>query len=205
MSSLRFRHSPDRHLVTSTRQPVNDTPDTRSVARRARTARHARQRNHAKDGLRGRTGSSALAFHRTWQAQTARYPSDTSPSRHRRSSVFPLHRPRTPSSPRGSLEHDLTAGTGHSDARRGRPPRAHILFGSHARSEARQDSDMDFLVIKSTVEDRARKMVRLRRALRPLRIPVDVLVYSTDEVARWGDQPGSALYWALREGRIVYG
>jgi len=85
-----------------------------------------------------------------------------------------------------------------------RPERI-ILFGSHARGEARQDSDMDFLVIESKVEDRAREMVRLRRALRPLRIPVDVLVYSTDEVARWGDQPGSALYWALREGRIVYG
>lgn len=85
-----------------------------------------------------------------------------------------------------------------------RPERI-ILFGSHARGAARQDSDMDFLVIESRVEDRAREMDRLRRALRPLRIPVDVLVYSTDEVARWGDQPGSALYWALREGRIVYG
>jgi predicted nucleotidyltransferase len=74
-----------------------------------------------------------------------------------------------------------------------------ILFGS------RDDSDVDLLVIEERVEDRAKEMVRLRRALRPLRIPVDVLVYSTADVARWGDQPGSALYWALREGRVVYG
>jgi hypothetical protein len=47
-------------------------------------------------------------------------------------------------------------------------------------------------------------MVRLRRLLRPLRIPVDVLVFSSEEVARWGDQPGSALYWALREGKAVH-
>jgi len=84
-------------------------------------------------------------------------------------------------------------------------PERIILFGSHARGDAREDSDLDFLVIEANVEDRAREMVRLRRALRPLRIPVDVLVYSAADVARWGDQPGSALYWALREGRVVYG
>ena len=60
-------------------------------------------------------------------------------------------------------------------------------------------------MIEPEVEDRAREMVRLRRLLRPLRIPVDILVYSAEEVARWGEQPGTALYWALREGRVVHG
>src|SRR5262249_5704548 len=85
-----------------------------------------------------------------------------------------------------------------------RPTRI-ILFGSHARGDAREDSDIDLLVIEPRVEDRAREMVRLRRLLRPLRVPADILVYSADEVARWGDQPGSALYWALREGTVVHG
>jgi hypothetical protein len=48
-------------------------------------------------------------------------------------------------------------------------------------------------------------MVRLRRAVRPLRVPVDILVYSRADVERWGRQPGSALFHALREGKIVYG
>jgi predicted nucleotidyltransferase len=85
------------------------------------------------------------------------------------------------------------------------PPARIILFGSHARGDAREDSDVDLLVIEPQVEDRAREMVRLRRLLRPLRIPVDILVYSVDEVARWGGQPGSALFWALREGTVVHG
>ncbi|WP_295392259.1 nucleotidyltransferase domain-containing protein [uncultured Thiodictyon sp.] len=85
-----------------------------------------------------------------------------------------------------------------------RPTRI-LLFGSYARGDAGADSDLDFLVIESGVENHAREMVRLRRALRPLRLPVDVLVYSTEDVARWGDQPGSALYWALREGKVMYG
>lgn len=80
-----------------------------------------------------------------------------------------------------------------------------LLFGSYARGQANDDSDLDFLVIEPEVENRAREMVRLRRALRPLRLPVDVLVYSRAEVTQWGHQPGTALYWALREGRVMHG
>lgn len=80
-----------------------------------------------------------------------------------------------------------------------------LLFGSYALGQATDASDLDFLVIEPTVENRAREMVRLRRALRPLRVPADVLVYSRAEVTQWGQQPGTALYWALREGRVVHG
>jgi predicted nucleotidyltransferase len=80
-----------------------------------------------------------------------------------------------------------------------------ILFDSHARGEATESSDLDFLVIEPEVENRASEMVRLRRALRPLRVAADVLVYSRDEVNAWGQQCGTALYWALKEGRVVHG
>ena len=80
-----------------------------------------------------------------------------------------------------------------------------VLFGSQARGDADSGSDLVFLVIEPMVENRAREMVRLRRALRPLGMPADVLVYSRDEVNQWGQQPGSALYWALREGRVMHG
>lgn len=84
-------------------------------------------------------------------------------------------------------------------------PEQIILFGSHARGDADAGSDIDLLVIESEVADRAGEMVRLRRVLRPLGVAFDVLVYSRDEVERWGHQPGSALYWALKEGTLVYG
>lgn len=91
----------------------------------------------------------------------------------------------------------------HRIAQVARPERI-LLFGSHARGEARDDSDLDLLVIESEVADRAAEMVRLRRVLRPLRIPADILAYSRVDVERWNDQPGSALYWALREGKVLF-
>lgn len=50
-----------------------------------------------------------------------------------------------------------------------------ILFGSHARGEAGPDSDLDFLVIERELPSRRAEFVRLRRALRGLGMPVDVI------------------------------
>lgn len=80
-----------------------------------------------------------------------------------------------------------------------------ILFGSQARGDADEGADWDFLIIEPEVANRAHEMVRLRRALRPLRVAADVLVYSREEVQRWSNQPGTALYWAMKEGQVVYG
>lgn len=79
-----------------------------------------------------------------------------------------------------------------------------ILFGSHARGSAREDSDLDLLVVEDHVVSRRGEMVRLRAVLRPLRIPVDVLVTDTQQFEAWKDQPGTALYDAAREGRVLY-
>ena len=86
-------------------------------------------------------------------------------------------------------------------------PRAQriILFGSQARGDADAGSDIDLLVIESEVTDRGAEMVRLRRLLRRLPAAFDVLVYTQDELDRWGKEPGSALYWALKEGQVLHG
>lgn len=77
-----------------------------------------------------------------------------------------------------------------------------ILFGSYARGDARPDSDLDFLVVEPTVMGRRKEMVRLRELLRPLGIPVDVLVVSAEGFEAWKDQINNVVHEAAREGRV---
>ncbi len=77
-----------------------------------------------------------------------------------------------------------------------------ILFGSHARGDAKPDSDLDFLVIEPRVADHRAEMVRLHHVLQPMRVPADVLVTSETVFEEWHDTPGTVLYEAAKEGRV---
>lgn len=77
-----------------------------------------------------------------------------------------------------------------------------ILFGSYARGDAKPDSDLDFMVVEPVVNGRRREMVRLREVLRPLGIPVDVLVVSAEGFEAWKDQINNVVHEAAREGRF---
>ena len=79
-----------------------------------------------------------------------------------------------------------------------------VLFGSHARGDADEGSDLDFLVIENVVENRAHEMVRLRNVMGDMDIGVDLLVYSDLEASRRSQVPGTVLYWAYKEGRVLY-
>lgn len=79
-----------------------------------------------------------------------------------------------------------------------------ILFGSYARGDAQESSDLDFLVVEPTLQDKFHEMVRLRQVLRPLRVPADVLVCSQADLNQQQDSCSTAVYWALREGKVLY-
>ncbi|HUT24059.1 MAG TPA: nucleotidyltransferase domain-containing protein, partial [Sumerlaeia bacterium] len=78
--------------------------------------------------------------------------------------------------------------------RKAAPGATVIVFGSHARGESLPDSDLDLLVVEPELKSRRDEMVRLRDVLRPLRIPVDVLVTSRRTFEEWRDTPGTVLY-----------
>ncbi len=84
-------------------------------------------------------------------------------------------------------------------------PHKVILFGSCARGDATDDSDLDLLVVKKEVSNKRAEMVQARRLLSPLRIPVDILVASEDHLnSNWKDYPGTYLYDATCEGVVLY-
>ena len=85
---------------------------------------------------------------------------------------------------------------------RAAPGASVILFGSHARGEVRPDSDLDLLVIEEEVTARRQEMARLSDVLRPLGIPVDIVVVSRKTFEEWADTPGTLLYQAAKEGQV---
>lgn len=75
-----------------------------------------------------------------------------------------------------------------------------VLFGSHARNEARPDSDVDLLVVVPHLGDKRETAIRMRAALRGLRAAIDVVPTDPEEIARRGHLPGDVLRSALAEG-----
>ena len=83
-------------------------------------------------------------------------------------------------------------------------PKRIIMFGSQARGEAGEDSDLDVMVVEEGVTDRAGEMVRLNRLLRSLDIPVDLLVVSAEKFNYWRDTPGNVYFEAATDGKVLY-
>ena len=79
-----------------------------------------------------------------------------------------------------------------------------ILFGSYARGDATEDSDLDLMVIAPGEVNKFDEMVRLRNVMGDMGVGVDLLVYSDQEASRRSQVPGTVLHRAFKEGRVMY-
>jgi predicted nucleotidyltransferase len=87
-------------------------------------------------------------------------------------------------------------------------PERIVLFGSRARGEASEQSDVDFLVVErepfGPSRSLRREAVRIWECLHEFRVPKDILVYSVSEIDRWKDSRYHVVGRALREGKVLY-
>jgi len=87
--------------------------------------------------------------------------------------------------------------------RRFRPERI-VVFGSQARGDATDDSDLDLLVVVADGRDRRDLVRSIRVALADVMVSKDVFVTTPSLAARYGDVIGSLVEPALREGVTIY-
>ena len=79
-----------------------------------------------------------------------------------------------------------------------------ILFGSYARGEAHPHSDIDLLVVFSECADKRKTTVEIRRVLKDMPVPKDIIVSTREELERKRDWGGTVLRPAQQEGVILY-
>lgn len=83
-------------------------------------------------------------------------------------------------------------------------PERIILFGSHARGGARPDSDVDLLVVMPVSGSKREKQIEIGVALHDIRISMDIIVATPEEVEKRKNIVGTVIRPAMREGEVLY-
>jgi uncharacterized protein len=83
-------------------------------------------------------------------------------------------------------------------------PERIILFGSAASGEMTEDSDIDLLIVEPSIPDRRQEYLRIRRALRTIEFPFDIILITTQWFEDSKDVIGGIAYPANKQGRVLY-
>jgi len=79
-----------------------------------------------------------------------------------------------------------------------------ILFGSYARGEATERSDVDLMVVAETNLPRHKRAVNLYKQFRPYPFGMDIVVYTPQEVEEGKESALTFVSTVLREGKKLY-
>jgi predicted nucleotidyltransferase len=79
-----------------------------------------------------------------------------------------------------------------------------VLFGSHARGTATEDSDVDLLVIGPSDLPRRERQLRFRMAMVESGIPYDLIALTPEEVETRLRIKGPLLREILNTGKVIY-
>ncbi|MCI0616306.1 nucleotidyltransferase domain-containing protein, partial [bacterium] len=83
-------------------------------------------------------------------------------------------------------------------------PEKVILFGSYAKGNPTVDSDLDLLVIKNSHLPRYKRGSEIRKHLRGMKIPIDLVVYTNEEIAKWQGVKMAFITTAIETGVVLY-
>ena len=84
-------------------------------------------------------------------------------------------------------------------------PEKIFLFGSYAEDRATDDSDVDLVVVMNSDLAPHQRNIALKRLFPRRSFSLDAFVYTPREFARYKDTPGTIVYTATRQGKLLYG
>jgi uncharacterized protein len=86
-------------------------------------------------------------------------------------------------------------------------PKEVWLFGSAARGETRDGSDLDLLLVMPVPEGKSyyEHMADVRALFRGMMVPIDIFVLDRETFEYWKDTPGHLAYTVARHGRRLHG
>lgn len=79
-----------------------------------------------------------------------------------------------------------------------------ILFGSYARGQANENSDVDLMIVAESELPRFKRSRELYKLFRPYPFGMALVVYTPEEIERGKKSPISFVSRVLREGKTVY-
>ena len=83
-------------------------------------------------------------------------------------------------------------------------PATVIVFGSYARGDATEASDLDLVVVEPELVDKAAEYLRLKAAVGRIGVGVDLLLFARPDFERRSQVPGTLPYWAKKEGKVLH-
>jgi uncharacterized protein len=83
-------------------------------------------------------------------------------------------------------------------------PEKIILFGSYADGTAMENSDLDLFLVKDTKEFPVDRSALIRKGLRDFLLPMDILVYTPEEVEKDKDRKFTFVHEVLKSGKVLY-
>ncbi len=83
-------------------------------------------------------------------------------------------------------------------------PEKIILFGSYAWGKPEIDSDLDLFIVMESKERPIKRAVSVKRVLKDLYVPMDILVRTPDELQHRIDIGDPFIKKILRDGQVVY-
>ena len=83
-------------------------------------------------------------------------------------------------------------------------PRRIMVFGSHARGEAGPESDLDLFIEMDTPRRPPERAIEVSEAFGLRSWPMDIVVYTPEEVRRLRHINGTLLSAIEKEGKVLY-